>query len=54
MFLETNDLPGTTVCILWETAKEVMPSRIISHWSYETKRGNSMGIHIEQSEKVKN
>ena len=41
VYLENNDLPGMSACILWEAVKAVMRGKIISFSSNKKKRENS-------------
>nr|XP_057934911.1 F-box only protein 8 isoform X1 [Doryrhamphus excisus] len=52
MFLDFNDQPGTSACVLWETAKVVMRGKIISYSSYKKKKERLLELELEEKIKL--
>ncbi len=51
LYLDYNDLPGTSASVLWEAGKAVMRGRIISFSSHKKKRENKCIQELEENHK---
>lgn len=51
-FLDINDQPGVSPCVLWETAKVVMRGHIISYSSHKAKQEKRMEKDLEDQIKA--
>lgn len=47
IFMETNNIPGTSAVILWETAKVVLRGKIISYSAYKHKKEQKLEKKLE-------
>ncbi len=52
LYLDYNDLPGTSASVLWEAGKAVMRGRIISFSSHKKKRENKCIQELEETIKT--
>ncbi len=52
VFLETNDFPDISPCVLWETAKVVLRGKIISYSSYKKNKEKLLESELEQKIKT--
>lgn len=48
MYLNNNDLPGISPCVLWGAGKVVMAGKILSYCSYKKKKGKMLVLELEQ------